>query len=104
MNRIKMREIVRKLKRAKGLKKKKTNGAYGRPPEYIIENKKKESLRRSKITKPVANKEVTKSNSQPIETKEVKTDTQPIQTKEVKNNNTQLVETKEVKEKSNEKN
>ena len=100
MNRIKIREIVRKLKNAKGLKKKKTKGAFGKSPEYIMDDKRKKAFKKnSKLSKKVVS----------VETKELKDiefngigihlkkETEVVENKEVTKEKTQHVETKDVR-------
>lgn len=73
MNRVEMRKFLHKLKKVKGLQKKKNKGAFGRPPKYIMEDRKKKALKKV-YDKGVSveTKEVTKSDTQPVVNKEVK--------------------------------
>ena len=69
MSRSEMRNLIRKFKGKKGLQKKNTKGAFSRPPEYIMDNRKNKVLKKSQNTDI---KEVTKDNIQPVATKVVK--------------------------------
>lgn len=91
-NRQEWRASMRRFKHLRVAKKAKTKGAFGQLSEYMREIKKKSDLKKAekmklknvKFTKPVETKEVKKEKTQPVVTKEVKTDTQPVVTKEVK--------------------
>ena len=71
-NRKEARVMMRKFKHLRGLKRRRTKGAFGALPEYMRESKKKEAERKANKLKHVETKEVTKDNAQPVENKEVK--------------------------------
>lgn len=48
MNRTEKRNLIRKYNKRKGLQKKKSKGSYGRPPEYIMEDRKQKLLKKAK--------------------------------------------------------
>ena len=71
MNRIQKRAFIHNIKSKKGLKKKHTKGAFGRPPEYEMEWRKaqfekkarKYAEKQLKNTETTENKEVTQNPS-----------------------------------------
>ena len=72
MNRSEMRNLTRKFKGKRGLKKKHTKGSFGRLPEYIMDDRKKKALKKSQN---IETKEVTKTDkpkvTEPIDNKKV---------------------------------
>lgn len=62
MNRIQKRAFIRNMGSDKGLRKKHTKGAFGRPPKFEMEDRKrkldKKQAKTPNITQTIENKEV----------------------------------------------